>query len=211
MPFWHKCAIRVKYEIGQHNWFTYHLVKYQCIWYLYRYVQNSFGRGPSTNNISFDHFRVQIFYSNCFNLSKSTKLVRDQRTLIFDKNEFVQNSFGRGPSTNNISFDHFRVQIFYSNCFNLSKSTKLVRDQRTLIFDKNEFEETFKAYTNGSSKMPNNRVYLGFARQWFFDTEAHMPITAIVKSQRYQSLVDTVSLFVSTNCNYVVTHASWHC
>ena len=88
----------------------------------------------------------------------------------------------------------FRVNIFYSNFFNQSVCTKLVRNERTLIFSRDDFDASWRSYKHGSSKMPSNEVYLGFARQWFFQGKSQLPITAVVKSRRYQSLVDTVSL-----------------
>ena len=103
---------------------------------------------------------------------------------------------GKGLQWKTLLFIHFRVQIFYSNFFTQSKSTKLVRDVRTLIFNANEFLASLEAYNSGSSKMPSNEVYLGFARQWFYATKAQLPITAIVRSRRFQSLVDTVGILV---------------
>ena len=85
----------------------------------------------------------------------------------------------------------FRAHIFYSNCFTPSKSTKLVRDERTKIFDGKEFEARLVAHhKDGSTKMPSNEVYLGFGFYWHFSEPPNLPISAIVRSRRFQSHVD---------------------
>ena len=97
---------------------------------------------------------------------------------------------------NFLTFFRFRVQIFYSNFFHPAKSTKLSRHERTLIFNHKDFDASFEAYKNGSSKMPSSKVYLGFGRQWYFSEETRLPITAIVKSRRHQNLCDSVGVVV---------------
>ena len=107
---------------------------------------------------------------------------------------------------------HFRTHIFYSNFFTQppNECPKLVRNRRTKIFSQDEFEGSHKEFQNGSSRLPSNEVYLGFAlRCYFSDPKRNsLPISAIVKSRRSQHDLDMVSfskqvVIIPTNCEAV--------
>merc|ERR1712004_60261 len=87
-----------------------------------------------------------------------------------------------------------RNYVFFSNFFKPNQAEKLERNQRTLIFDVEEFDRGLQMFNKGQGKPPNNIVYLGFAKQCIYadviGNKIDVPIAAVAKCRKVQDIVD---------------------